>query len=151
MATISGVFLCLILRKRTLLLIRYYILPDALPIDTLLIDEGSKKPRGRGRGGISTGRGRGVYHSLRSRRVVLLQEEEEVVVVASVVVAVGDVVEAARAESLPVSRYGDTALYTTCFLVFLVYRKYASLSPHDILTQFSSRIKHDQMLWYCAY
>nr|VZI09674.1 unnamed protein product [Spirometra erinaceieuropaei] len=50
--------------------IRYFILPDTLPLDTLLIDEGppKKRPkkdaattlstRGRGRGGIR-GRGRG--------------------------------------------------------------------------------------------
>ena len=52
--------------------IRYYILPDSLPLDTLLIDDGPRRakrgrggprgragrggPRGRGRGG---GRGRG--------------------------------------------------------------------------------------------
>ncbi|CAA7268261.1 unnamed protein product [Cyclocybe aegerita] len=47
--------------------IRYFILPDALPLDTLLVDDapkpkGRKKddPRGRGRGrGIDRGRGRG--------------------------------------------------------------------------------------------
>ncbi|KAJ3397166.1 mRNA splicing protein smd1 [Lobulomyces angularis] len=52
--------------------IRYYILPDSLPLDTLLIDEGPKSKgrkrdgtigsrggRGRGRGGRGRGRGRG--------------------------------------------------------------------------------------------
>merc|ERR1719268_768940 len=40
--------------------IRYYILPDALPLDTLLIDDGPKKSRGGGRGGRRGGpRGRG--------------------------------------------------------------------------------------------
>lgn len=46
--------------------IRYYVLPDSLPLDTLLIDDTpkpkSRKPeppvvRGRGRGGRSRGRG----------------------------------------------------------------------------------------------
>lgn len=41
---------------------RYYILPDNLPLETLLVDEGPKKKadkgRGRGRGGPG-GRGRG--------------------------------------------------------------------------------------------
>merc|ERR1719153_948927 len=37
--------------------IRYYILPDALPLDTLLIDDGPKKSRGGGRGGRGGGRG----------------------------------------------------------------------------------------------
>ncbi len=31
--------------------IRYYILPDNLPLETLLIDDGPKKRAGRGRGG----------------------------------------------------------------------------------------------------
>jgi len=31
--------------------IRYYILPDALPLDTLLIDDGPRTKRGGGRGG----------------------------------------------------------------------------------------------------
>jgi len=58
--------------------IRYYILPDSLPLDTLLIDDAPKPknkarkeadrgaraggrggPRGRGRGGFRGGRGRG--------------------------------------------------------------------------------------------
>jgi len=47
--------------------IRYYILPDALPLDTLLIDDGPKAKRGGrgGRGGVRggpagrAGRGRG--------------------------------------------------------------------------------------------
>ncbi|KAI9033263.1 Sm-like ribonucleoprotein, partial [Hyaloraphidium curvatum] len=50
--------------------IRYFILPDSLPLDTLLIDDSPKpkgkkkedKPgrgRGRGRGGRGRGRGRG--------------------------------------------------------------------------------------------
>ena len=48
--------------------IRYYILPDALPLDTLLIDDGPKGKRGGrggGRGGVRggpggrAGRGRG--------------------------------------------------------------------------------------------
>ena len=47
--------------------IRYYILPDNLPLETLLIDDGPKKRaagRGRGRGGPPgrggpRGRGRG--------------------------------------------------------------------------------------------
>jgi len=37
--------------------IRYYILPDALPLDTLLIDDGPKARRGGGRGGRGGGRG----------------------------------------------------------------------------------------------
>uniref|UniRef100_H2YQQ0 Small nuclear ribonucleoprotein Sm D1 n=1 Tax=Ciona savignyi TaxID=51511 RepID=H2YQQ0_CIOSA len=43
--------------------IRYYILPDSLPLDTLLVDEGPRVPRGgfrdrgRGRGGRGGGRG----------------------------------------------------------------------------------------------
>jgi len=46
--------------------VRYFILPDALPLDTLLVDDapkpkGRKKedPRGRGRGGRGPDRGRG--------------------------------------------------------------------------------------------
>jgi len=51
--------------------IRYYLLPDSLPIDTLLVDEGPRVPkggfrgrggrggRGGGRGGRGRGRGRG--------------------------------------------------------------------------------------------
>ena len=49
--------------------IRYYILPDSIPLDTLLIDDAPKpkkkkesergKGRGRGRGGRGRGRGRG--------------------------------------------------------------------------------------------
>ncbi|KAF8553608.1 Sm-like ribonucleoprotein [Imleria badia] len=46
--------------------IRYFILPDALPLDTLLVDDApkpkgrKKEDRGRGRGrGIERGRGRG--------------------------------------------------------------------------------------------
>ena len=43
--------------------IRYIILPDSIPLDTLLIDDESHKKasRGRGRGGITRGgpRGRG--------------------------------------------------------------------------------------------
>ena len=59
-------------------MIRYYILPDSLPLDTLFIDDAPKPknkarkeqadrgarggrggPRGRGRGGFRGGRGRG--------------------------------------------------------------------------------------------
>lgn len=48
--------------------IRYYILPDSLPLDTLLIDDSTKpkqkkkevvRGRGRGRGRGTRGRGRG--------------------------------------------------------------------------------------------
>lgn len=47
--------------------IRYYILPDSLPLDTLLVDDAPKPKnkarkeadRGRGRGGPRGGRGRG--------------------------------------------------------------------------------------------
>jgi small nuclear ribonucleoprotein D1 len=49
--------------------IRYYILPDSIPLDTLLIDDAPKpkkkkendrgRGRGRGRGGRARGRGRG--------------------------------------------------------------------------------------------
>jgi small nuclear ribonucleoprotein D1 len=49
--------------------IRYYILPDSIPLDTLLIDDAPKpkkkkesergRGRGRGRGGRGRGRGRG--------------------------------------------------------------------------------------------
>jgi small nuclear ribonucleoprotein D1 len=47
--------------------IRYYILPDSIPLDTLLIDDApklkkkkeSERGRGRGRGGGRGGRGRG--------------------------------------------------------------------------------------------
>ncbi|KAG6811178.1 mRNA splicing protein smd1 [Tricholoma furcatifolium] len=48
--------------------IRYFILPDALPLDTLLVDDAPKpkgrkkddtRGRGRGRGGDRGGRGRG--------------------------------------------------------------------------------------------
>lgn len=49
--------------------IRYYILPDSLPLDTLLIDDGPRRGRGRGDrgrggrggrgGGMRGGRGRG--------------------------------------------------------------------------------------------
>eukprot|EP00095_Tigriopus_kingsejongensis_P004560 maker-scaffold462_size163801-snap-gene-0.35 protein:Tk04560 transcript:maker-scaffold462_size163801-snap-gene-0.35-mRNA-1 annotation:"small nuclear ribonucleoprotein sm d1" len=43
--------------------IRYYILPEHLPLETLLIDDGPKKRadkgRGRGRGGPTRGRGTG--------------------------------------------------------------------------------------------
>ncbi|KAG5642690.1 hypothetical protein DXG03_002318 [Asterophora parasitica] len=48
--------------------IRYFILPDALPLDTLLVDDAPKpkgrkkddvRGRGRGRGGPDRGRGRG--------------------------------------------------------------------------------------------
>ncbi|KAI0761112.1 hypothetical protein BC629DRAFT_1546353 [Irpex lacteus] len=46
--------------------IRYFVLPDALPLDTLLVDDAPKpkskkkddvRGRGRGRGGIDRGRG----------------------------------------------------------------------------------------------
>ncbi|RDB30789.1 putative small nuclear ribonucleoprotein Sm D1 [Hypsizygus marmoreus] len=46
--------------------IRYFILPDALPLDTLLVDDAPKpkgrkkddaRGRGRGRGGVERGRG----------------------------------------------------------------------------------------------
>lgn len=48
--------------------IRYFILPDSLPLDTLLVDDAPKpktrkkddtRGRGRGRGGIDRGRPRG--------------------------------------------------------------------------------------------
>lgn len=46
--------------------IRYFILPESLPLDTLLVDDEPKKGRagdrglrGRGRGGPPRGRGRG--------------------------------------------------------------------------------------------
>lgn len=48
--------------------IRYYILPDSLPLDTLLVDDAPKpkkkkveadRGRGRGRGGSDRARGRG--------------------------------------------------------------------------------------------
>ena len=48
--------------------IRYFVLPDALPLDTLLVDDAPKpkgrnkedaRGRGRGRGGIDRGRPRG--------------------------------------------------------------------------------------------
>lgn len=48
--------------------IRYFVLPDALPLDTLLVDDAPKpkgrkkddaRGRGRGRGGPDRGRGRG--------------------------------------------------------------------------------------------
>lgn len=45
--------------------IRYFILPESLPLDTLLVDDEPKKRagdrglRGRGRGGPPRGRGRG--------------------------------------------------------------------------------------------
>uniref|UniRef100_H2XZL8 Small nuclear ribonucleoprotein Sm D1 n=1 Tax=Ciona intestinalis TaxID=7719 RepID=H2XZL8_CIOIN len=52
--------------------IRYYILPDSLPLDTLLVDEGPKQPKGgfrdRGRGkGLCRGRGRGRGRGVRGR------------------------------------------------------------------------------------
>merc|ERR1711915_310819 len=37
--------------------IRYYILPETLPLENLLIDEGPKKRFGGGRGGRGAGRG----------------------------------------------------------------------------------------------
>ena len=45
--------------------IRYFILPESLPLDTLLVDDepkrrgGDRGARGRGRGGPTRGRGRG--------------------------------------------------------------------------------------------
>merc|ERR1712062_657564 len=39
--------------------IRYYILPDNLPLETLLVDDGLKKKRGGGGGPRGRGRGRG--------------------------------------------------------------------------------------------
>ncbi|KZS96856.1 Sm-like ribonucleo protein [Sistotremastrum niveocremeum HHB9708] len=49
--------------------IRYFVLPDALPLDTLLVDDAPKpkggrkkedpRGRGRGRGGMDRGRSRG--------------------------------------------------------------------------------------------
>merc|ERR1712029_262389 len=42
--------------------IRYYILPENLPLETLLVDDSLKKkkdPKGRGRGGAAGVRGRG--------------------------------------------------------------------------------------------
>jgi len=46
--------------------IRYFVLPDSLPLDTLLVDDAPKpknrkkdEARGRGRGGRSVDRGRG--------------------------------------------------------------------------------------------
>ena len=45
--------------------IRYFILPESLPLDTLLVDDepkrrgGDRGARGRGRGGPARGRGRG--------------------------------------------------------------------------------------------
>ena len=47
---------------------RYYILPENLPLETLLVDDSLKKkkdPKGRGRGGAAGVRGRGgMYYFL---------------------------------------------------------------------------------------
>merc|ERR1711863_39489 len=48
--------------------IRYYILPDSLPLETLLIDDGPQKAdRGRGRGGPRGARGGGGARGGRGR------------------------------------------------------------------------------------
>ena len=52
-----------------LLLFRYYILPDNLPLETLLIDDGPKRS---GRGGGRGGRGGGPRGGGRGRGLLLL-------------------------------------------------------------------------------
>lgn len=48
--------------------IRYYILPDNLPLETLLVDDGLKKKRdGKGRGGRGGGGGAGGPGGVRGR------------------------------------------------------------------------------------
>ena len=46
--------------------IRYFILPDALPLDTLLVDD-APRPKGRKKEDRGRGRGRGVERGVRGR------------------------------------------------------------------------------------